>query len=432
MSKKKYWSPGLDVRNIEITSPKFDSDNLLDLYPQFQFVDYSHRNNPIQQVQLPQNVINQLPQKKAAIDWNARARERFGANASMDSVRALQQKMQQAGVNIGIHGADGKWGSDSEKAYEEYLEKLRMQREQEVRSENTDSVIIQRQNNTPNTSSTLQTPASNQAKTNNENWFRTTANVFKNSKGFGQNLYNMFNTMADWRDDGWLTKTQKNHIYLQPGRTTSHRVGGKFQQGGTMQNEQELQKAFMAFLIEDAAAQGMQIQSEQDLQAYAQQLGEEGLKAKYQEFMQKMQGGVKARLGAKLDYINKLKGNCPDGSEPYYFKEGGSMKKGCKPCMQKAQSGAKTKKVNEVQKFKSRNVKVSEFKGKANEADTVHVNKNIYSLTNSDGSRVDKRFPAYSTEQYKKDAKTKDGKNRRFKQDLVSSEKCGGKAKKNK
>lgn len=206
----------------------------------------------------------------------------------------------------------------------------------------------------------------------------------------------------------------------------------KHQQGGTMQNEQELQKAFMAFLIEDAAAQGMQIQSEQDLQAYAQQLGEEGLKAKYQEFMQKMQGGVKARLGAKLDYINKLKGNCPDGSEPYYFKEGGSMKKGCKPCMQKAQSGAKTKKVNEVQKFKSRNVKVSEFKGKANEADTVHVNKNIYSLTNSDGSRVDKRFPAYSTEQYKKDAKTKDGKNRRFKQDLVSSEKCGGKAKKNK
>jgi hypothetical protein len=31
----------------------------------------------------------------------------------------------------------------------------------------------------------------------------------------------------------------------------------KHQQGGTMQNEQELQKAFMAFLIEDAAAQGM-------------------------------------------------------------------------------------------------------------------------------------------------------------------------------
>ena len=52
-----------------------------------------------------------------------------------------------------------------------------------------------------------------------------------------------------------------------------------------MNNEQELQKAFMAYLIEDAAAQGVQIKSEQDLQAYAQKLGEEGLKVKYQEFM---------------------------------------------------------------------------------------------------------------------------------------------------
>lgn len=118
-----------------------------------------------------------------------------------------------------------------------------------------------------------------------------------------------------------------------------------------MQNEQELQKAFMAFLIEDAAAQGMQIQSEQDLQAYAQQLGEEGLKAKYQEFMQKMQGGVKARLGAKLDYLNKLKGVCPEGTEKVYLQKGGCM------CKQKAAEGAELKKKeqpkNEIQKFKA-------------------------------------------------------------------------------
>lgn len=127
-----------------------------------------------------------------------------------------------------------------------------------------------------------------------------------------------------------------------------------YQQGGAMGvNDQELQKAFMAFLIEDAAAQGMQIQSEQDLQAYAQQLGEEGLKAKYQEFMQKMQGGVKAALGAKLNYINKLKGNCPSGTESYYFREGGSIKRGCKPCMEKAKEGKKFNKMNEVEKFKA-------------------------------------------------------------------------------
>lgn len=129
-----------------------------------------------------------------------------------------------------------------------------------------------------------------------------------------------------------------------------------YQQGGNMNNEQELQKAFMAFLIEDAAAQGVQIQSEQDLKAYAEQLGEEGLKAKYQEFMQKMQGGVKAKLGAKLNYIRKIKGNCPEGEELVYMKEGGRV---CAKCMRKAQDGTKTpeKPKNAVQKFKDKKKK---------------------------------------------------------------------------
>lgn len=136
------------------------------------------------------------------------------------------------------------------------------------------------------------------------------------------------------------------------------------QQGGTMgANDQELQKAFMAFLIEDAAAQGMQIQSEQDLQAYAQQLGEEGLKAKYQEFMQKMQGGVKAALGAKLNYIHKLKGNCPDGYEMVYMKEGGRF---CPKCMQKASKAKDGKKLNEKKDA------IKDFKEKRKQ----HINPN--------------------------------------------------------
>ena len=130
----------------------------------------------------------------------------------------------------------------------------------------------------------------------------------------------------------------------------------KFQQGGSVNNEQELQKAFMAFLIEDAAAQGVQIQSEQDLQAYAEQLGEEGLKAKYQEFMQRMQGGIKAQLGAKLSYIRRIKGLCPEDQELVYMKEGGRV---CAKCMQKAQNGTKTpeKPKNAVQNFKSKRKK---------------------------------------------------------------------------
>ena len=126
-----------------------------------------------------------------------------------------------------------------------------------------------------------------------------------------------------------------------------------YQQGGSMQQDskqQELQKAFMAYLIQDAQAQGKQIQSEQDLQRYVQELGENGLKAKYQEFMQKMQKGTMARLGAKLEYYKKLKGVCPEGQELVYFKQGGRV---CKAC-QKSQNGTKvTKKANEVDKFKA-------------------------------------------------------------------------------
>lgn len=138
-------------------------------------------------------------------------------------------------------------------------------------------------------------------------------------------------------------------------------------------NEQELQKAFMAYLIEDAAAQGMQIQTEQDLQAYAQQLGEEGLKAKYQEFMQKMQGGVKAALGAKLNYIHKLKGNCPEGEELVYMKQGGRVCPVCQKKAEKAQKGTELekKRQNTVKQWKADRAKAKDEAAR----DSVAINK---------------------------------------------------------
>ena len=159
----------------------------------------------------------------------------------------------------------------------------------------------------------------------------------------------------------WKQKIQNNY-YSTLGNLPFKMQGGqinKHQQGGAMQNEQELQKAFMAYLIEDAAAQGMQIQSEQDLQAYAQQLGEEGLKAKYQEFMQKMQGGVKAALGAKLNYIHKLKGNCPEGEELVYMKQGGRVCPVCQKKAEKAKSGDKLQKKNAVSDFKEKRKQIN-------------------------------------------------------------------------
>lgn len=184
--------------------------------------------------------------------------------------------------------------------------------------------------------------------------------------GTHRGLQRLFNYL----DDVWNSrKSEAKPLTLSPGHTT------KFQQGGTMNNQQELQKAFVAYLIQDAQSQGVQIQSEQDLQAYVEQLGEDGIKAKYQEFMQKMQGGVMARLGAKLEYYKKLKGVCPEGEELVYFKQGGRI---CKAC-QKAQKGTKvTKKANEVDKFKAGRAQYKkDMKSARDEAsrDSISINK---------------------------------------------------------
>ena len=184
--------------------------------------------------------------------------------------------------------------------------------------------------------------------------------------GIHRGLQRLFNYLGDvWNS----RKSEAKPLTLSPGHTT------KFQQGGTVNNQQELQKAFVAYLIQDAQSQGVQIQSEQDLQAYAEQLGEDGIKAKYQEFMQKMQGGVMARLGAKLEYYKKLKGVCPEGEELVYFKQGGRI---CKAC-QKAQKGTKvTKKANEVDKFKAGRAQYKkDMKSARDEAsrDSISINK---------------------------------------------------------
>ena len=204
---------------------------------------------------------------------------------------------------------------------------------------------------------------------------------------------------------------------VEDGRITRH------QQGGKIDDKEKLQKAFMAFLIEDASTQGITIQSEEDLVKYTEALGEEGIKAKYQEFIKKMQGGIKAKYGAKLTQVRKLKGLCADDEELVYLKQGGRVCPVCQKKMKKAQEGTKVKK-NAIEEFKNSR------KQHVNPDDTVHVKPGVpRSLVNSDGSVVDKRFPAYSAEEYQRDLKTKDGRKRVLKQDIIAS-KCGGKTKK--
>lgn len=72
-----------------------------------------------------------------------------------------------------------------------------------------------------------------------------------------------------------------------------------------------------------------------------------------QTLQELMQGSQKAKLGTKLNYIQKLKGICPEGTEKIYLKNGGCM------CAQKAQKGS-----NGIEKN-----------------DTIHHNKQVYDLT---------------------------------------------------
>lgn len=125
----------------------------------------------------------------------------------------------------------------------------------------------------------------------------------------------------------------------------------KYANGGTINMEQQVTQLVQAAASGDQKATQ---QIEQIMQA-AQQGDQQALQIaqiiqKVIETM-KQQSGVKAKLGAKLDYIQKLKGICPEGTEKVYLKEGGCM------CKQKAAEGAKVKKeekkMNEVQKFKA-------------------------------------------------------------------------------
>lgn len=107
----------------------------------------------------------------------------------------------------------------------------------------------------------------------------------------------------------------------------------KKQQGGQLNmNEQQLQQAFLQYLMQKTGAQ-----NEQQLEQVVQQLGEDGLKQAYAQFMQEMQQQQvqAAKFGAKLNYIRKLNGQCPEGMEMYYYKQGGRL---CRKCMQVRQN----------------------------------------------------------------------------------------------
>ena len=144
-----------------------------------------------------------------------------------------------------------------------------------------------------------------------------------------------------------------------------------FQQGGQMNEEQ---KAFTAYLIKvlnpkDAA----------DFENKIAQLSENELKEFYKQY-KAMEGNqiLMAKLGAKLSYVQTLRGECPEGYEVEKYMAGGCVK-----CKKKAE-GAK---VVDIFKDKcggkaKKRVKKDQKGAVVNKADTVHTNKGVYNVSN--------------------------------------------------
>lgn len=115
------------------------------------------------------------------------------------------------------------------------------------------------------------------------------------------------------------------------------------------QNVQETART----MIQQAANNPEVAQKLQYIMALAQAVAVEmeAMKQQPKQKNQQSQQKVKAALGTKLDYLNKLKGVCPEGTEKVYLRNGGCM------CKQKAQKGVELKKKeqpkNEIQKFKA-------------------------------------------------------------------------------
>ena len=193
-----------------------------------------------------------------------------------------------------------------------------------------------------------------------------------------------------------------------------------FQEGGAMDAKQQMQQIFMSYLSQKYNTDDINTLI-QKLQSTPGEQGETKLEDEIIEFkqvLQQQQGEPQmAKDGTKLNYLKQLRGQCPEGTELKYFKEGGTI---CSKCV-KAQNGIKTKKPQK-QYFKKETVNFN---------DTVHTaDGKAKSLTDYNGKRLDRRFPAYSTKDYQADLKGKNGisgKKRAEKQDLITAEKCGGK-----
>lgn len=172
-----------------------------------------------------------------------------------------------------------------------------------------------------------------------------------------------------------------------------------FQQGGQMNEEQQ---AFTAYLIKI-----LNPKDQRDFDTKISQLSEDDLKKYYKQF-KTMEGNQisMAKLGAKLNYVQTLRGECPEGYEVEKFMAGGCVK--CKKMAdKKAVDIFKNKCGGTAKKRIKKNmggtvsnkwsIPKNQKGAQIAPADTVHTSKGIYNI-----SEKKNRFKKMTPTDYKK------------------------------
>lgn len=98
-----------------------------------------------------------------------------------------------------------------------------------------------------------------------------------------------------------------------------------------MNQEEELKLAFMGYVMATKKQPKSQEEINQILTALMQ-LKQQNPE-QYAQLVQMGQQIPANKYGAKVQYIKKLKGICPEGQELSYMAKGGKVISICKPCM---------------------------------------------------------------------------------------------------
>ena len=114
----------------------------------------------------------------------------------------------------------------------------------------------------------------------------------------------------------------------------------KYQEGGQLSNTQQQGLQYLAQMYAQQTGKDPQQDQEgfmQFVQQLAQQAGVQDIGQLLDLVYQQAQGQAQsAKRGAKLNYLKKLTGKCPEGQQLVYFKAGGRV---CSKCMAKKQNG---------------------------------------------------------------------------------------------